>query len=203
MPDASIVVQRPAAVEQLVLLFHGVGSSAANMAPIGEAIASARPGAAVVSVDGPKPSTLGSGREWFSVVGVTEDNRPARIAQVMPLFLETVARWQNEFGVGPEHTAVVGFSQGSIMALEATQAGLPANRVIALAGRFAQPVRRAPAGMNFHLIQGDQDGVVPAHWAMDAHRQLQSHGANVTLDLLPGLGHGIDARALSLATGYV
>ena len=28
-------------------------------------------------------------------------------------------------------------------------------------------------------------------------------GAQVTLDLLPGLGHGIDARALRLVLGYV
>lgn len=203
MPDASIVVQRPAAARQLVLLFHGVGSSATNMVPIGEAIAKARPDAAVVSVDGPKPSTLGSGREWFSVVGITEDNRPARIAEVMPLFLETVAHWQHQFGVGPEHSALIGFSQGSIMALEATQAGLPASRVIALAGRFAQPVRQVPKGLNLHLIHGEQDGVVPAHWAVDAQRQLQSQGANVTLDLLPGLGHGIDAGALNLAIGYL
>jgi phospholipase/carboxylesterase len=203
MPDASIVVQRPAAHRQLVLLFHGVGSSAANMVPIGEAIAQARPSAAVVSVDGPKPSRLGRGREWFSVVGITEDNRPARIEEAMPLFLETVAHWQHEFGVGPLDTSVLGFSQGSIMALEATQAGLPASRVIALAGRFAQPVRRVPPGLNIHLIHGDQDEVVPAYWAVDAQRQLQSHGASVTLDLVPDLGHGIDARALDLAIGYL
>lgn len=203
MSDASIVVQRPAAVEQVVLLFHGVGSSAASMVPIGEAIARARTGAAVVSVDGPKPSTLGSGREWFSVVGVTEDNRPARIAQVMPLFLETVARLQREFRVGPEHTAVVGFSQGSIMALEATQMGLPARRVVALAGRFAEPVRRVPPGLSFHLIHGEQDGVVAPHWAVEAQRQLESQDANVTLDLLSDLGHSIDARALNLAMGYL
>jgi phospholipase/carboxylesterase len=203
MSDASIVVQRPAAVGELVLLFHGVGSSAANMVPIGEAIAKARPGAAVVSVDAPKASTLGRGREWFSVVGVTEDNRPARIAEVMPLFLETVARRQHEFGVRPGNTAVLGFSQGSIMALEATQAGLPASRVVALAGRFAEPVRRAPIGLAFHLIHGEQDGVVPASWAVDAQRQLQAQGAKVSLDLLPDLGHGIDARALKLAIGYL
>ncbi len=84
----------------LVLLFHGVGASAANLLPLAEWIAQGRPDAFVVSVDAPHPSGLGSGREWFSVLGVTEDNRVPRIAEAMPLFRDTVARWQAESGLG-------------------------------------------------------------------------------------------------------
>lgn len=198
MHDASIVVARPAAAKLLVLLFHGVGSSAANLVPLGEAIAQARPDAMVVSVDAPHASTLGSGREWFSVLGVTEQNRPARIAQVMPGFLQAIAHWQQAAGVAPEHTVLVGFSQGAILALESTQGqgSLAAGRVIALAGRFAQPVRRAPAGVQIHLVHGEADNVVPTRCSVEGAAALQAHGAQVTLDLLPGLGHGIDGRAV-------
>ena len=205
MRDASIIVARPANATQLVLLFHGVGSSAANLAPLGEAIAHARPDAVVVSVDAPHRSTLGSGREWFSVVGVTEENRPQRIAQILPTFLQTVAQWQQATGIGPDGTVLVGFSQGAILSLEATQAQPPvaAAGVIALAGRFAQGVERAPAGIRFHLVHGDQDPVVPPRHSENAARALQALGAEVTLDLLPGLGHGIDARALGLVTRYL
>ncbi|MBK6004711.1 esterase [Ramlibacter ginsenosidimutans] len=200
MHDASIVVARPAAANLLVLLFHGVGSSAANLVPLGEAIAQARPDAMVASVDAPQASTLGSGREWFSVLGVTEQNRPARIERAMPSFLQAIAHWQQAAGIAPEQTVLVGFSQGAILALESTQVQGPlaAGRVIALAGRFAQPVRRAPAGVQFHLIHGEADNVVPARFSVEAAAALQAHGAQVTLDLLPGLGHGIDARAVGL-----
>jgi phospholipase/carboxylesterase len=205
MHEASIVIARPPAATGLVLLFHGVGSSAANLVPLGEAIAQAHPQAMVVSVDGPLPSTLGSGREWFSVVGITEQNRPERIAAVMPLFLDTVAHWQQSSGVGPAGTVLVGFSQGAILSLESTQvdATPSAARVIALAGRLAQGVRRAPAGVRFHLVHGQQDPVVSASFSSDAAQSLQALGSEVTLDLLPGLGHGMDARALRLAIGYV
>lgn len=94
MFEDSIVVARPQNAAQLVLLYHGVGSSAASLVPLGEAIAQACPDAMVASVDGPRPSTLGSGREWFSVVGITEQNRPERIAEAMPLFLDSVTHWQ-------------------------------------------------------------------------------------------------------------
>lgn len=205
MHEGSIVLANPPQATQLVLLFHGVGSSAANLAPVGEAIARARPRAMVVSVNGPHPSTLGSGREWFSVVGITEQDRPARITQAMPLFLEAVAHWQQAAGVGPADTVLLGFSQGAILSLEATQveARPIAGRVVALAGRFARPVRRAPAGLRFHLIHGDQDGVVPTRSSIEGAQALQALGGEVTLDVLPGLGHGIGARALELAIGYL
>lgn len=206
MHDGSIVIARPPRAAQLVLLFHGVGSSADNLAPLGGAIAQARPDAFVVSVNGPHPWTLGSGREWFSVVGITEENRPERIAKAMPLFREAVAHWQKASAIGPAATVLVGFSQGAIMALESTQGETqvaPAQRVVAMAGRFAQPVRRAPAGLKFHLIHGEQDAVVPTRSSVEAARELQGAGADVTLDLLPGLGYGIDARALRLAIGYL
>lgn len=206
MHERAVVVQRPQRAAQLVLLFHGVGSSAADLVPLGEVIARSRPDAMVVSVDGPHASTLGRGREWFSVLGVTEQNRPERIAQALPLFLDAVAHWQQESGVSPELTVLVGFSQGAILALEATQVEarpLAAARVIALAGRFAQPVRRAPQALQFHLVHGEEDAVVPTRYSVEAAHALQALGAHVTLDLLPGLGHGIDGRAVRLLLGYL
>lgn len=205
MSDSSIVVARPPAAARLVLLFHGVGSSAANLVPLAEMIATHCPDAMVVSVDGPHPSTLGSGREWFSVVGVTEQDRPARVAQVLPLFHETIARWQAASGVGPEHTTLVGFSQGAIMALESTQVdrAAAASRVIAVAGRFAIAPRRAASGVGFHFIHGAADGVIPAQFGSDGARRLRELGGSATFDLVSGLGHGIDARAAGLVLGHL
>lgn len=200
MHDSSLMLARPVASDQLVLLFHGVGSSAQDLAPVGQALAQARPRATVVSVEAPHPSQLGRGKEWFSVVGITEENRPQRIAQAMPLFLQTIQHWQDLTGIGPDRTVLVGFSQGAIMSLESTQASLQpagaAHTVVSLAGRFARPVRRAPAGVRLHLIHGEQDGVVQTKWSVEAASQWRALGRRVTLDLVPGLGHGIDARAL-------
>lgn len=204
MTDTSIVVARPDKPAHLVLLFHGVGSSAANLVPLAELVAQARPDAMVVSVDGPHPSTLGSGREWFSVVGVTEENRPQRVALALPSFRDTVAHWQRISGLDADQTTLIGFSQGAIMALEATQSGDgPAARVVALAGRFAEPVRRAPSGVRFHFIHGANDPVIPPRFSVEAAQRLRELGAEATLDVLPQLGHGIDTRVANLLAGYV
>jgi phospholipase/carboxylesterase len=193
---ASIVIQQAAqAAQSLVLLFHGVGASAADLVPLGQFLARAMPQAQVVSVQAPNASDLGSGWQWFSVQGVTPANRAARVAGAMPTFEATVKHWQHEAGVGPAGTVIVGFSQGSIMALESTQ--LPtalAHRVVAIAGRFAQPPRQAPLAGSVHLLHGEQDGVIPAAEGRDAATRLRELGAVVTLDLYPGLGHGVDMR---------
>jgi phospholipase/carboxylesterase len=38
--------------------------------------------------------------------------------------------------------------------------------------------------------------VIPAACTVDAARQLEALGANVTADLIPQLGHGIDDRVV-------
>lgn len=198
MTSSSIVIQQPRqAAQQLILLFHGVGASAASMAPLGQQLARAFPDAFVVSVDGAHSSDLGAGRQWFSVRGVTEENRPERIAAAMPAFQAAVLHWQEQARVDAAHTTLVGFSQGAIMALESTQLAEPvAARVVALAGRLARPARTAAGGSAIHLIHGEQDPVIAPACSIDAASELEALGATVTLDLIPALGHGIDVRVL-------
>jgi len=111
----AIIVSRPADPAALVLLFHGVGSSAANLVPLARLIAGQQPDAMVVSVSAAHPSAFGGRREWFSVAGVTEENRPRRVAQAMRSFESAVTKWQAEAGVGMPQTTLIGFSQGAIM----------------------------------------------------------------------------------------
>lgn len=180
---------------RLILLFHGVGSRPEDLVPLGRLLAEADPSAWVVSVRSPEPSDLGSGWQWFSVRGVTEDSRPARIAASMPSFVRCVRDWQARAGVDATATTLIGFSQGAIMALESTQ--LPetlAARVISLAGRFASPPRVAPEHTLVHLLHGEQDPVIDPRYSLIAAETMQALGAAVTVELFPNLGHGVDGR---------
>jgi phospholipase/carboxylesterase len=200
MTNQDLIIQRPVTLSQLVLLFHGVGSSARDLVPLGEALAPHLPDAAIVSVQAPEAA--GPGRQWFSVQGITEVDRPARVAAAMPGFMQAVRRWQAACAIGSAGTTLLGFSQGAIMALESTQLDSPpADRVIALSGRFARPPRIAHASARTHLMQGDADAVMPVQLAVDALAQLQGLGAVATLDRFPGLGHGIDMRVVDAIVG--
>jgi phospholipase/carboxylesterase len=203
--DSAIVVQQPTGtIQQLVLFFHGVGSSAQDLVPVAQQFAKVLKQAMVVSVNGAQPSDFGSGRQWFSVAGVTEENRAGRVATVMPLFQSTIQQWQKVAGVGADKTILVGFSQGSIMALESTQfQPALAGRVIAFAGRFAVAPTVAPTTTVVHLIHGAADTVIDASHSLEAARQLKALGTTVTVDTVPGMAHGIDARMLSLALSKI
>jgi len=188
------VLQRPrAAAEQLVLLFHGVGGVPEDLAPLGARLAAEFPNAFVVSVPGAHASDIGTGRQWFSIRGITEDNRPARVAAALPLFRASVREWQRAANVTVEATALVGFSQGGIMALESARTSdAPAGRIVSIAGRFARPPERPPQHVTLHLLHGRADAVIPYAHTVLAAQLLVARGADITADVLPFVGHEIN-----------
>ncbi|KAF1044111.1 MAG: hypothetical protein GAK35_01899 [Herbaspirillum frisingense] len=177
---------------------HGVGSTPQSMTGVGAWFAQRDAQAMVVSVASPYPSDVSAaGLQWFSVRGVTEENRQERVDAAMALFLETVAHWQKQAGVTTAGTLIAGFSQGAIMALEASKLPQsPAATVVAIAGRYAQLPDIATSS-NIHLLHGGADGVMPAALAQAACERLQRLGVRVTLDVIPGVAHQPDAQMFS------
>lgn len=201
-PQALVIQQPPAPVAQLILLFHGVGSNAQSMAGLGRAYARAFPQALVVAVNSPQPSELAPGGwQWFSVMDVTEENRVERVAAALPAFEATVRHWQAQAGVDAAGTALVGFSQGAIMALAAALRPEPvAARVVAIGGRFARlPEQPLHEGATIHLLHGKADAVMPYRHAIEAALRLKALGADFTADVLPFVGHELHPELLALA----
>jgi len=172
-----------------VIFLHGVGSSGAAMEPLAVAL-DLRDSAHCP--DGTEPFDMGQGRQWFSVKGISEDARPARIAAAMPGFRAVIE------GLGdPRDSVLVGFSQGAIMALHAVADGLPVRAVVALSGRAAGPLAPRADWPPITLIHGTADGVIPAAMAKATLGWLQAAGAQPELHLIDGLDHGIDQRVLA------
>jgi phospholipase/carboxylesterase len=182
--ENDILIQRGeagSAAPRLLLLFHGVDSSAENLRPLGQALAAQRPPAWVFNVRSPDPSDLSQGWQWFAVQGVTEPNRAACVAHTMPRFVETVQAWQRETGVAAPGTVLLGFSQGAIMALVSTQQPQPlAGRVIAIADRFAQTPRSAPSGLAQASLPATQPAVERLALGRAFARQRRRHRSRFT-----------------------
>jgi phospholipase/carboxylesterase len=174
------------AIDRLIPLFHGVGSTPESLMPIGARLGKEFPSAAVISVASPDASDMGTGCQWFSVRGITEDNRAGRKAETMQRFVNCIRSMQLETGTSPAQTVLIGFSQGAIMSLESTQVGgRLADRVVSLAGRFAKPPERAPVGTALHFIHGTNDPVIAYGCAVSAAERLIELGADVTVDIVP------------------
>ena len=108
MKHDHFIVQSPATpAQQLLLLFHGVGDNPVAMGQIGSWFAPLFPDALIVSIGGAEPCGPPPGRQWFSVQGVSEENRQQRVDAIMPTFIETVRYWQQQSGVSPQATALI------------------------------------------------------------------------------------------------
>jgi phospholipase/carboxylesterase len=209
----SIIIQQPSqTAQQLLVLHHGVGASAQHMVPLGQHLAAQFPNAFIVSVHAPyaydASDATDASAQWFSVQGITEESRPARVAEVMPAFIHNLRYWQQHSGVPAGATAIVGFSQGAIMALEAAQAeaGLAA-RVVALSGRYAQLPTHAPEKTTLHFIHGKSDPVIHYGHCVSAAERLVGLGGDVTADVIPFLAHEINAEVMDMVverfTGHI
>ena len=190
--------------ELLFMLFHGVGGCAEQMAPLASALAAEYPHAAVLSLNAPDAFDTvpagGTGFQWFSASGATEANRAERVATTMPRFVALVREQQARFGMAWERTALAGFSQGAIMALEAVQAEPQlAGRVLAFSGRHATAPLHAPVDTSVHLLHGLADAVVPPGPALDSAERLLALGGDVTADMLPGIAHELHPRLIAQA----
>lgn len=187
----------------LFVLLHGVGARAADLAPLARRLADEYPQAAVVGLDAPHPfdgAPGHGGRQWFSVAGVTEANRPARVAAALPGVVATIRALQQRFAMDWPCTALVGFSQGAILALEAVQAEARlAGRVLAFSGRHASAPMHAPVDTTVHLLHGLADRVIPPGPAIDSAERLVALGGDVTADVLPGIGHELHPRLVERA----
>lgn len=173
-----------------IIFLHGVGSSGDGIRGLATALGVVKGGHCP---DGPEPFDMGPGRQWFSVRGITEVNRPARIAAALPDFRAMVA----DFGP-TEDSVLVGFSQGAIMALHAVADGLAVKAVFALSGRLAGSVPARAVWPTITLLHGTDDSVIPADMARATEGWLRQAGAIPEVRLFEGLGHSIDDRGLAI-----
>ncbi len=186
---------------QLMVLLHGVGGDAASMLPLAQALRAEFPQAALLIPEGFDAFDGGSaGRQWFSVNSITEENRPARVAAARERFVKWLHATQARLRAEPAVTALVGFSQGAILALETAQAedGL-AGRVLAFSGRYAVLPDHAPRLTTLHLLHGGADTVMPARHAREALDRLALLGGDATLDIAEGVGHELHPALIAEA----
>ena len=193
--------------DALVILLHGVGSDGRDMMGLAEAWRSTLPGVVFAAPDGPFAFGHGPGRQWFSIAGVTDQNRPERIAAARPEFDRVLHSHLKQHGFEErlDRVILVGFSQGSMMLLDAVVTGRwRVAAGVAFSGRLASPPPLEPSlQTRLLLLHGEADGVVPARETVEATATLRSYGLNVESRVFPGLGHTISAVGAEQARTFI
>jgi phospholipase/carboxylesterase len=192
-----------AAPERLVVFLHGVGASADDLLPIASALAPSLPGAEILLPDGFHAfDGGGGGRQWFSLRGVNDANRPARVRAAA---IEVDAYLEQELSrrhLARDRLVVIGFSQGAMLG-EWLAVHRPLRAVVAFSGRFAddEPVVRTTTPVL--IVHGARDPLIPVAEAHAAAAALEARGAAVTVHIHPALGHGIDPKAVEEARAFL
>ncbi len=187
----------------LLIFLHGVGSSGGDLIPLARDWAG-RTGLAVAAPDAPFPFDLAAvGRQWFSVAGVTDENRPRRLDEASAAFDAVLEREMQVAGTSETHTALIGFSQGTIMALDALGRGRHFAGVLGFSGRLGRPPKATIDRRPVLLVHGDADPVIPVDEAMAARHALEAAGAVADFARIAGGGHGIGPEAATVGFGFL
>ena len=191
----------------LVIFLHGVGSNGDDLAGLGQHWAGLLPDVAFASPNAPYPFEHAMGYQWFSLTGITPENRPARVRGARAAFDETLQQLMAQHGMANawDKVILVGFSQGSIMALDALAQGRhPLAGVVAFSGRLSfdgalTPASHTPA----LLIHGKADGVIPYSESESAAQRLQAAGVTVEARFEAATGHTISSQGAMQAAAFI
>jgi phospholipase/carboxylesterase len=191
---------------QLVVFLHGYGADGNDLIEIGRAWQQSLPQAAFVSPHAPEPCGQAPvGRQWFPLTFRDENERWVGVNKAAPLLQHFLDAELNRHKLPPSALALVGFSQGTMMALHVglRRAGGPA-AIVGYSGllvlppdgnleTFAAEIKARPPVL---LIHGDRDDLIPPQALFQAIQELAALEVAVEWHLSAGIGHGIDAEGL-------
>lgn len=191
--------------KSIVVLIHGYGSDGNDLIELGKAWASLLPDTLFVAPHGPTVSEQNpDGKQWF---GLRDWNPPQILKEVQeltPSFNRYLDDLLKENGVTPDKLAIVGFSQGAMLALHIGLHRPMSAGIVAYSGAFLyDPSELMVARPSVLLVHGTEDQVLPVTFSQHAEQHLKALNIPITYSELPGLQHGIDGRAMGLGGAFL
>jgi len=197
---------RSGAPRQLVVFLHGYGADGNDLIDIGRAWQQYLPQAAFASPHAPEPCGQAPvGRQWFPLTFRDPNERWTGVNKAAPVLERFLDAELGRHQLPPSALALVGFSQGTMMALHVglRRATAPA-AIVGYSGllvtppereieAFAAEIRSRPPLL---LVHGDRDDLIPVQALFQAAQGLSALGLTVEWHISPGIGHGIDAEGL-------
>ncbi len=212
---------RAGRAQRLLVLLHGYGADADDLARLFPLLAEALPHTHLLALNAPDRNEMGVGRQWFSLarydpaalrqnphqLQALDRQWREQAAPVATQVNSTVDHTLAELGLGRRSLVLLGFSQGGMVALTA-MLQRPCEAVLGfstyLPGATTPDQLPRPAWPTpVFLAHGAMDPVVP-HPALDHTRQaLATLGVEAATLTRPDLGHGIDPESLEAALAFL
>ena len=193
--------------KQIVLLLHGYGSNGVDLISLAPHWQQRLPDALFLAPNAPQRCSMGSGYQWWPLSTFSFQALATGAASAAPAIDAFIDRKLSQYGLSGSELAIIGFSQGTMMALHV---GLRrAHRVAAIVGYSGmltgapelshQAITKPPV----LLIHGSADPIVPVSALHAAERELRRLQIDVTTHVSPGLGHSVDPVGIRLGGDFV
>ena len=194
-----------------VVFLHGYGANGADLLGLADPLAE-HLDTLFVAPDAPEACAgAPMGFQWFPIPWIDgsseEESMRGMMAAVDDLnaFLDALMVDEDLL---PEQVVLLGFSQGTMMALHvAPRREDPVAGIVAFSGRLLSPETfsdEVVSRMPVLLVHGDEDDVVPPQSLPQAAEALQEAGfQDVFAHVMKGTGHGIAPDGLSVALAFM
>ena len=215
-----VTIAPPKATKQLIVLIHGFTNNGAWWKPYAPAIHSHFPNAVIVAPNAPEmvPKMGKDNLRWGAVLDSNNKIKPADrpdpdrflnfptvkynvqlggIKKNGKILNDYIMQQMQKHGVGASSTAIIGFSQGGVMAFNS---GFTLTKPVAGVVSFGGILMNSPSGLaseiksrpDILIVQGAKDEIVLKGAADDAEKRLKAQNFNVQKVILPTVGHAVE-----------
>ena len=197
--------------KSMVVFLHGYGADGADLLGLADPLAPHLPDTVFMAPDAPEPCAGNpQGFQWFPIPWLDGSSEAAAAAGLdasaadLNAFLDARMRAEN---LTARQVAIVGFSQGSMLALHVLPRRTdPVAGIVAFSGKLLRPdaldgdAKSKPPVL---LVHGDQDPMVPFAEISAAGQALTAAGFETYAHVMKGTGHGIAPDGLSVALAFL
>lgn len=191
----------------LVILIHGYGSNGEDLLSLARVIQPALPDAAFVAPNAPSQlARMAAAHQWWPIETFSMAERASGVASAAPGLDAFITRELEKAGLPANRVLLVGFSQGTMMALHVgLRRAEPVAGIVGISGMLVAPdileaeIRSRPPVL---LIHGTEDNVVPFRSMDFASTALQAVGIDVETHGSPGIGHSVGQDGLTAVAKF-
>ena len=197
--------------KSLVILLHGYGADGNDLFGLAGPLSEHMPDTAFRAPDAPQRNTMNPmGYQWFPIPwidGSTEEQRDQGFAEAVDALNRYIDTSMEEEGVTASQTALIGFSQGTMMSLYVGPRRTDSiAAIVGFSGRLipgddlaGEAVSKPPV----LLIHGDMDEMINVSEMSEAETALRAAGFDVSSHISRGIGHGIAPDGLTLGLHFL
>jgi phospholipase/carboxylesterase len=210
--DHKMKESQSGSAHSVVVFLHGYGANGADLLGLADPMADHMPDTIFYAPDAPEQCEgAPGGFQWFPIPWIDgsseEESRVGleRASHELNAYLDDILV---DLDLEPAQMAVVGFSQGTMLALHVAPRREDAVAgVVGFSGRLLEPEMledELRVRMPILLAHGDEDNVVPPQSMPDAVQALEAAGfEKVYAHSMEGTAHGIDPEGLSVALAFL